>query len=396
MDKRIGAINQPDIQGLVDNAVSEARTLDYKEKLPGNTDGAKKEFLSDVASFANASGGYIFFGLEEKRDADGQPTGEPDRVVPLANLNVDKEMLRLEQLIRDGISPRIQGVQIRDIPGFQHGHVLAIHIPQSWSAPHMVIYKSPSRFYSRNSRGKYPLDISEIRTAFALTQSARDSVAAFRNDRLGQIVANGTPVLLQDNPKVILHVVPVSGLTSFGQLDIAATEERVRALAPLYGGGWNSRFNFDGILHFIPTADGSPSPGYMQLFRNGSIEAVDARLLARMDERKTIPSTALEGRLVRGLESYLAALRELDIQPPIVAMVSLLDVQGYQMAVAEGGFRDSSAIDRESLLLPDILIEEYEVSIGTVLRPAFDALWQACGYPGSRNYDADGRWIEPH
>jgi hypothetical protein len=77
-------------------------------------------------------------------------------------------------------------------------------------------------------------------------------------------------------------------------------------------------------------------------------------------------------------------------------MVSLLDVQGYQMAVAEGGFRDSSAIDRESLLLPDILIEEYEVSIGTVLRPAFDALWQACGYPGSRNYDADGRWIEPH
>jgi hypothetical protein len=42
---------------LVDNQVSEHKTIEYKEALLGNADGDKKEFLADVSSFANESGG---------------------------------------------------------------------------------------------------------------------------------------------------------------------------------------------------------------------------------------------------------------------------------------------------------------------------------------------------
>ena len=51
------------LPALITNAVSEGRTIDYKRELPGNSDGDKKEFLADVSSFANTSGGDLVFGM---------------------------------------------------------------------------------------------------------------------------------------------------------------------------------------------------------------------------------------------------------------------------------------------------------------------------------------------
>lgn len=55
--KKFEEITYADIQQLIDNAVSESRTLDYKRDLPGDSDSEKREFLSDIASLANAAGG---------------------------------------------------------------------------------------------------------------------------------------------------------------------------------------------------------------------------------------------------------------------------------------------------------------------------------------------------
>ena len=61
-NKSISEINEADIQLLIGNEVQESKNLDYKEKLPENSDKAKKEFLADVSSFANSNGGYLIFG----------------------------------------------------------------------------------------------------------------------------------------------------------------------------------------------------------------------------------------------------------------------------------------------------------------------------------------------
>lgn len=57
------------------NAVSEGRTIDYKRELPGNSDGDKKEFLADVSSFANTSGGDLILGVDENAGVPIQITG---------------------------------------------------------------------------------------------------------------------------------------------------------------------------------------------------------------------------------------------------------------------------------------------------------------------------------
>src|SRR6185436_19408502 len=101
--KPIGNIVQADLIALVTNAEIESRVIEYKLSLPGTSDSAKKEFLADVSSFANATGGDIVYGMEEIG-------GAPTQLVGLQLNNVDTEKLRLEDVIRSGIAPRIAGI----------------------------------------------------------------------------------------------------------------------------------------------------------------------------------------------------------------------------------------------------------------------------------------------
>src|SRR6476620_7954199 len=110
IQKRFDCIEKADIDSLVDNAVAEGRAIEYKQALPGTSDGEKKEFLADVSSFATAAGGDLLFGVEEQRDGDDKPTGIPATVPGLVLPNTDAEILRLENIIRTGIGPRIAGV----------------------------------------------------------------------------------------------------------------------------------------------------------------------------------------------------------------------------------------------------------------------------------------------
>ena len=38
------------------------------------------------------------------------------------------------------------------------------------------------------------------------------------------------------------------------------------------------------------------------------------------------------------------------------------------------------------------MIESFDFESSKVMKPIFDAVWNACGYPGSQNYDDSGNW----
>jgi hypothetical protein len=391
--KSFEAISKADIDALVANAVPEVKTIEYKEGLPGNTDTDKKEFLKDASSFANASGGDIIYGMQEKRDAAGKPTGIPEVANGLAGINIDQEIVRLDNMLRTGIAPRINGLQIKPVNGFPNGSVLVIRIPKSWAAPHMVTFQSESRFFSRTNVGKHPLDVAEIRSAFALSDSLPEKVRRFRDERLARIVADETPVPIQQGARAILHLLPISALDSSSQPNLGIIYKRPALLRLLHGGGVDHRYNFDGYLAF----DARPpqvSRSYLQVFRSGAIEAVDTDIVDTGDNQKLIPSAVFEAALVDQLHHYLALLMELSVSTPIFVMLAILGVKGYRMA----GRRPElivgqiSPIDRDSLLLPEILVEAFDIDTSQILKPTFDAVWQAAGWTGSPNYQ-DGRWL---
>ena len=193
INKSFYEITKRDIESLIVNEVAEGKTLEYKEELPGSSDGDKKEFLYDISAFANASGGDILYGIAEKRDVNKKSTGIPGKLSGLSGINIDAEIRRLQSCIQDGIAPRIPGIQIRPVDEFAEP-VIIIRIPKSWNSPHMVTLKGVSHFYSRNSTGKYQLDIDEIRAAFIASESLAQRIKEFRIDRISKLVADETPV----------------------------------------------------------------------------------------------------------------------------------------------------------------------------------------------------------
>ncbi len=373
-----------DLQALVDNQVPESKTIDYKESLPSNSDSDKKEFLADVSSFANAAGGYLIYGMREN-------SGIASEVCGLESIDADAEIRRLENIIRDGIKPRIPGVSLWAIHLPTSRDVIIIYIPISWASPHIVAFKNDSKFYSRNSAGKYQLDVSELRAAFVLSETTTERIRNFRIERLSKIVAGETPVRLNPTPKIILHIIPFGAFNPASRFSVSSLANDIGRLQPISAAGWNSRHNFDGYLSF------ADSLTYLQVFRNGNIEAVNASIIETVDRRltiPTIPSLLFEEKLLDALPRFLSIQRQLGVEPPLFIMLSLLGVSGYRMGVDSR--LDSTfgyPIDRDALILPEIIVENFECNPSDVMRPIFDALWNAAGWPRSMNYNENGERV---
>ncbi len=371
-----------DLQALVDDQVTEIKTIEYKESLPSNSDSEKKEFLADVSSFANAVGGYLIYGMREN-------SGIASEVCGLESIDADAEIRRLENIIRDGIKPRIPGVAMWAIPLRTLRTAIIIRIPKSWASPHMVAFKNDSKFYSRNSAGKYQLDVSELRTAFNLSETTTERIRNFRIERLSKIIAGETPVTLNQNPKIIFHIVPFGAFNPASRFDVSSlANDTTGRLQPISAASWNSRHNFDGYLSFA-----SPLT-YLQVFRNGNIEAVNASIIEPDDEGLTIPSLLFEGKLLDALPRFLSIQRQLGVEPPLFIMLSLLGVSGCRMGVDSR--LDSTfgyPIDRDALILPEIIVENFECNPSEAMRPIFDAIWNAAGWPRSMNYNENGERV---
>ena len=207
--KTFDSIDLADLEALVENQVAEQRTLEYKRELPQQwTADATKEFLADVSSFANAGGGYILYGVQEAKDKKGVP----EKLSGLSGVSADAEILRLESKIRTGVAPRIPGVRSKTIDLGDNRFILVLYIPRSWQGPHMLT-GGESRFHSRTSNGKPPLDVHEIRDAFAAADSATSRINEFRLERVSAVVSQQTPVPLTETATVLLHSIPTGALS---------------------------------------------------------------------------------------------------------------------------------------------------------------------------------------
>lgn len=268
--RKLEEINESDLETLLANIIPEGKTIDYKEVLPGNSDSDRKEFLADVSSFANTAGGDLIFGIEEKQ---GVPTGIPGLTVP----DFDLEIRRLESMIADGIDPRIRQT-VRVVGRKAKPSLLIIRVDRSWIGPHRVVFKGHDKFYARNSVGKYPLDVSELRSAFTFASSVTDRIRMFRTDRIAKIIGNETAFPFAEGSKTILHSIPVESFAGSVQHDVFRFKDQAHRIPPIVvGSGWNSDINLDGFATHSGTVDGCFS--YTQLFRNGAVEAVEGHWL---------------------------------------------------------------------------------------------------------------------
>jgi hypothetical protein len=397
-DKPIEQITSEDLQLLVANGVSESRTLEYKEALPAGTDQDKREFLADVSSLANAIGGDLVFGAREARDENGRPTGTPDAIVGLDAPNSDHAIQRLENVLRDGIAPRIPGVRFRAVGKFERGPVIVVRVPRSWAGPHMVAFQQSGKFFTRHSGGKHQLDINEIRDAFLNSRSASERAEDFRTNRLGRIIGGGAPVRLSSEKVLCIHAIPHASLFGASAVELQKAASNSGDLRPIEAGGWGPRFNIDGVISIAASPRGEKSTGYVQLFRNGIVEIVFSEVYFESPpELRTAVTGVGAGHVAQELagafQRVVSLFRTLEVGPPVSWFISLHGMNDVVLHVSQRrALYGRHAFDRETILLPELVLADYDMPASAVLKPALDALWQAAGLERCFDYDEDGRW----
>ena len=128
LDKPLADVTEEDLRALISTKVAEQRTLDYKRDLPKNDDKGNVELRADVSSFANAAGGHLIFGMDEKKGIAVDLCG-------VETSNADAEIRRMEQIIHAGVRPPILGLASHAIHLGSGRTVIVMRIPRSWAAP---------------------------------------------------------------------------------------------------------------------------------------------------------------------------------------------------------------------------------------------------------------------
>ena len=387
LEKSFDTINESDIRQLLENQISERKTIEYKQVLPENKYDSKKEFLADVSSLANTAGGHILYGIKEEN-------GIPVELMGISNNDLDNEILRLENLLRDGIQPRIQGISIKSIPVERGNPVIVIRVPQSWSKPHVVNFQGHWRFYARNSAGKYPLDVMELKSAFLATNALGEKIRNFHFDRLSKISSDEIPVHLTGKARIILHSIPYSAFESGQSISFTSIEKDIWSIPLIYSSVSDFRYNLDGLIALNERGDNTFG-AYAQIYRNGVIESVSTRLFGDRTEDPYIPSSVFEEEIIKSLETCITLYQKLLVNLPFVLLVTFAGVQGYKLAVnqrLDTWHQHTHKIDRNLLLLPETIIEDFAVDPSTALRPIFDSVWNAAGWARSYGYNDAGEW----
>lgn len=382
-------ITQGHIEQFITDQTREDSHLDFKRNLPEAwNEGAKHEFLADTTAFANSGGGDLIFGIEE----DGQ--AQAMTVIPQILANVDQEVRRLQDFLLNLTEPRLPAVKVHAVPvsvaGID-GHVIIVRISQSWAGPHRV--KTNQHFYIRDGLRKRQLDIPEIRSLFLRTDNQARKVNDFRTERLGKILSGNAPQQLVNGPLLVVHIIPTQAALGLVQVDpVPYTNQR--GLPVIGTAGGMARLNIDGALVVRNENQQGESHGYSQFFRNGFFESI--MVLARQmdDGLFNLPSRSYEGYLIALLGSFRGELDRLGINYECAVMLSLLRANEVRFGVDSMlGFDDphQTLFDRDILVLPDF-VAPAEIEPAKALKPAFDLMWQAAGFNGSRNFNEAGEW----
>lgn len=381
-------ITEQDLLDLV--GLPETDWIDFKAIAYGKD--KKIELCKDVSSFANAEGGLIILGMTEEQGVatDLRGLGE--------NFNADLETRHLSQVIENNIHPIIPGfrplkVQLSDGKGW----AIVLQIPRSPAAPHAIRVGGESpKFHIRRASKTSEMTYEELRMAFTQADQLVHRVKEFRKERIAALTNPASnpdvPVNLAEGLQLILHVVPLWATEPTTSIDPARLEPPSSNLSSLV-----RHFNIDGI---IMRQESPQVREYYQFFRDGSVEYVEVIDLNSRDAH--LPFATVERFFARSLNYILSQLENLEINPPLYAMITLNKTESWTFSYTQAFTPNRHLSPRDLILIPDVSIEQYPVptedreqACARLLRYPFDILWNTFGYPRSHTFDAKGNWSPP-
>ena len=366
--RQFDEVSLTDLERLIANKVAEHRTLEFKRELPGHADKARKDFLADVSSFANAQGGDIIFGIAAVKGVAAEIRG-------LDAEDYDGELLRWDDILLSGIEPRLPGVRLRWIDCGDEGKVMLIRVPASSIAPHRVVFSHFNQFFGRKTNGKYAMDTYELREAFTASEALPRRLRALHLEAVDAENRGDLPVGLGNEPRAILSLIPLTLFRENRDLEITPDN----ALAPrMRAGRMETIRMIEGVLLYSIPSEPGASHSYAITHRQGRIDAVwtigGTINEMRKTELKIVRPTEFEHGVVDAAVSGVTRLAPFAVEGPWLVMVTITGIRGYHLPV-NGSFLSEPAW-RNEVTLPPLMIETMHRD---ELAPLLCAFWRAFG-----------------
>ena len=394
IDKDIKNITKEDLENLVRNHKQEDSFLDFKRDLYGKTDTDKKELLKDVSAFANGSGGEIIIGIEEDNYSQAKT------LCGFTTTNISVEKNRIEQIIMNGLEPKLDTFKVRYIHIGNHRFVMIIRIEHSPLFPHMVSFQRFNKFYIRKSDKNLLLDVYELRNLFLKSENFMQEIRKYNQDKIKNILEKNAILPTIEAPKILINFIPFDAFTRQTYLDLAKSNLKINFP--------EQRINFDGLLAYQMNDKGINS--YAQIHRNGIIEFLSSSnkvfniinnpfVIANNLATKKLKiiygeKNGFEYYLIRKSYEFINILKKLKVQTPIYIFISIIDAKGYRILYKNNNEEKiTNAIDRNILSIPELELKRYDNDLKSIIRMAFNMIWNACGEKESINFDNQGKWL---
>ena len=361
----------------------EGKFLEFKSELKIETTEEKREFLADVSSFSNANGGDLILGVNENN-------GIATSINGISIENTDKFKQRIENLTRDCISPNIPPIKFQIIKLNSGKYLVAISITESFNKPHSITLNKSLRVYSRNSSGKYPLDIFDIKDIILGSADVLKKINDFRNSRVFSIVNQDLPIKFEngESAKYIIHIIPQQAFIQKLNADLNGIRTWTSLIMPLNADYCQQRLNFEGIYSYTSGSNFSVVTKYFQFFRNGIIESVNGNFTSKQyNIEKGVWGNLISEGAISLVKQAITIYQKLDISPPIYILISLMDIKDHCFILDPSRFpwAGNRYFEQNELICPEVVINDFNVDLKNEFKFIFDMIWNAVGL--DRSYD---------
>lgn len=206
---------------------------------------------------------------------------------------------------------------------------------------------------------------------------------SFVSSRIVYIINNDTPVPLDSDKKVIVHLIPVSSFKHIEQvINLELVQKSNSLLFPLGSNYSDNRYNYHGYLTYNDY-------GYTQVFRNGCIETVSNRFYN--NDNEIMYANDFEWFVIQQIREYINVLGGQKIKGPFYMFATFTGTEGFSLPKYSNSiFFNNGKIDHNKITLPKVRIENAE-NIESFMKHSFDVLWNAGGIPSSPSY-TNGIW----
>lgn len=368
------------IARLVDAKAPESLRLEFKRDLPTDS----KEFARDVCAMANASGGTILFGISEKK-------GCADTITGVDGTDIDAEILRLTDILRAGIEPRLLRFSFYSAK-LADKTVLALTVQQSMVRPHWVIVGGDRRFYVRHNSGKSPMSLDEIRESFIYGSSMIDRASTWRQERLiGLKQEVQSPCLDNDAIWFAVHICPLTAFSLTSPRFDPQTQYKGgdAELRTVFDGG-GGKPTFDGWRIEVTHRDTKRPIDTLQVLRDFRMEVV-FQAGQRSEKLGTNVLWAGENEkvLLAWLERFKRWASVYSFPYPALVFVTALNTGG---SIIPGRYERHDRSTAAIMPLQPVLLENEDFDGPPSLREALDHLYQSYGFASCPHFDAAGQW----